>query len=269
MRVLVLLLLLPSLVFAAPLTVSYGNGPKQAMDVYIPPKTKRAPIILFVHPGGWQIGDKEADDTVKYKAPFFTGKGFLFISANHRLMPNATPLEQARDIGHALAYVQMHAGEWGGDPRKVILMGHSSGAHLVSLLAASPTLLKAQGAAPVLGVVSLENAGLRVDKIMEVPRMWFYNSVFKDDRALWHAVSPYDQLEKGAPPFLLVCSTAWHSSCRHAQEFADKAKKMGVRVTVFQTNENHSMAGYAVGLNNPKFSPISNAVQAFIDGVLR
>lgn len=266
---LVLLVLLPSLAFAAPLTVSYGDDPKQAMDVYIPPKATRAPIILFVHPGGWQIGDKAADDSVKRKAPFFNARGMIFISANHRLMPKANPLEQARDIGRAIAYAQAHAAQWGGDSGKIVLMGHSAGAHLVSLLAASPSLLKAQGATPVLGVVSLENAGLRVDKIMEVPRMWFYNSVFKDDRALWQAVSPYDQLEKGAPPFLLVCSSAWHSSCRHSQEFAEKAKKMGVSVTIFETAENHSMSGYAVGMGGVKGNPISNAVQDFIAALLR
>jgi alpha-beta hydrolase superfamily lysophospholipase len=79
------------------------------------------------------------------------------VSTNFRMLPQAEPLEQARDVGRALAAVQSRAAGWGADGSKVVLMGHSSGGHLVMLLNAAPVLARTVGAQPWRGAVSLDN----------------------------------------------------------------------------------------------------------------
>ena len=67
-------------------------------------------------------------------------KGFIFISTNYRMLPKTAPMEQIRDVASALAFAQGKASSWGGDPAGFIIMGHSAGAHLAALLAASPAM---------------------------------------------------------------------------------------------------------------------------------
>ena len=96
-------------------------------------------------------------------------KGFIFVSVNYPMVPESDPVEQADDIARALAAVQAAAPGWGGDPARVILMGHSAGAHLVSLLNADPSRAAKLGAKPWLGTVSLDSGALDVPAIMNRP----------------------------------------------------------------------------------------------------
>src|SRR3546814_1535129 len=79
----------------------------------------------------------------------------------------ADPVTQAADVGHALAAVQARAAGWGGDPARILLIGHSAGAHLVAFLAADAGFAKRQGAKPWLGTVSLDSAALDVVELMQ------------------------------------------------------------------------------------------------------
>jgi arylformamidase len=74
------------------------------------------------------------------------GQGYVLVSTNYRLLPAARPLEQAGDVARALALVQKQAPQWGADPKRLVLMGHSAGAHLAMLLHASPDMAAKAGA---------------------------------------------------------------------------------------------------------------------------
>jgi len=76
--------------------LAYGADPKQRLDLLVPANTERAPLLLFVHGGGWSIGDKRTGAGVK--AAHFTQGGWAFASANYRLVPQATVEQQAADI---------------------------------------------------------------------------------------------------------------------------------------------------------------------------
>src|SRR5436305_5041373 len=97
--------------------IAYGDDPLQKLDVYLPAKIPpHAAVILMVHGGAWMAGDKWSNGVVQNKVAHWVPKGYVFISANYRLVPKATPLEQTDDIAKALAYAQAHANEWGADP---------------------------------------------------------------------------------------------------------------------------------------------------------
>ncbi len=132
--------------------VPYGNDPLQRMDVYLPPAAARpsagprAPILFMVHGGAWRTGDKAMERVVQEKVARWVPLGFVLVSVNYRLLPDTGVALQAHDVATALATVQQRAAQWGADGTRTVLMGHSAGAHLVSLLNAQPALAQRSGA---------------------------------------------------------------------------------------------------------------------------
>lgn len=228
--------------------VAYGSDPSQTLDVYVPTTAVRgAPAIFMVHGGAWAIGDKASSQVVRHKAARWLPRGLLFISVNYRMLPKADPLEQARDVARALAFAQQHAASWGGDAGRFVLMGHSAGAHLVSLLAANPDLAREQGAQPWLGTVSLDSAAFDVPAIMKARHARLYDRAFGLDPDFWAASSPLHQLKQAQAPLLAVCSSRRDDACPQAQGFADKAKALGMRVTVLPQDRSHAEINNELG----------------------
>ncbi len=227
--------------------IAYGDAPAQRLDVYQPPSGHDAPIIVMVHGGAWIFGDKSSRGVVEPKASHWKQAGYVFVSVDYRMVPQADPVQQAEDVATALAYVQQHAREWGGDPSRVVLMGHSAGAHLVALLSAEPSMAKAHGAQRWLGTVSLDSGAIDVPGLMALPHPRFYDKVFGSDPAFWRKASPMDQLGRDAPPMLLVCSSERMESCPHNRAFAAKAQSLGVRVTVLPEALSHGDINTTLG----------------------
>src|SRR5262245_49237097 len=156
-------------------TVSYGPDARQTFDVYAPIEATDAPVIFMVHGGAWMIGDKTNRRVVDNKVAHWVPRGFVVISANYRMLPDAGPLEQARDVARAVAAAQQEARTWGADGNKLVLMGHSAGAHLVTLLGASPELRAEAKLAPWLGTVSLDTGTHDVVTTMERQHLRLYD----------------------------------------------------------------------------------------------
>ena len=246
--------------------IAYGPDPKQRYDVYLPAQLQaNAPVLLMVHGGGWRRGDKAYANVVDNKAVYWLGKGVVFISVNNRLEPDTDPMTQARDVAAALASVQQHARQWRADPARVVLMGHSAGAHLVALLGSAPELLRQTGARPPLGVVSLDSGALDVPALMgqaRVPQL--YQDAFGSDPAYWASVSPQQQLGRNALPMLLVCSSTRHfptSPCDEARKLEQRAHTFGVPVQVLPEAMTHGEINAQLGLP----SDYTRAVSDWID----
>lgn len=222
--------------------LAYGSDPKQRMDVYLPAQmdpAAKAPVILMVHGGGWRRGDKDARGVVQNKMTRWVPKGFVFVSVNYPLLPQSGPLAQAKDVAVALAKAQALAPSWGADPAKFVLIGHSSGAHLVALLSAGPTLAYQQGAQPWLGTVSLDNATLDVAQTMGSRHFSLYDPAFGTDPAYWRATSPIVALSAASTPLLAVCSSRRSDSCPQAQAYVARATALGVKATELPKNLSH------------------------------
>jgi acetyl esterase/lipase len=242
--------------------VSYGPDPAQKFDVYIPAGAHNAPVIFMVHGGGWRIGDKTNAGVVEKKLAHWSAKGYVFISINYRMLPNTKPLEQAQDVAKAVATAQAKASEWGADPKKFILMGHSAGAHLVALLASSADLASKQGARPWLGTVILDSATLETEQLMKLPHMPLYDDAFGTDKDYWRATSPYAQLTRNSGPMLAVCSSKRRESCPNAKTFAVKAKAMGVRVEVLEEPLSHGDINKTLGQKSAYTESIDKFVES-------
>ncbi|HEY9131138.1 MAG TPA: alpha/beta hydrolase [Dyella sp.] len=227
--------------------IAYGDAPAQRLDVYAPVHARGAPIVVMVHGGGWTIGDKRNPGVTGLKQPHWNAAGYVFVSIDYRMLPTADVVVQTEDVGRALAYVQKHAGAWGGDGRRLILMGHSAGAHLVALLAADPQLAYAQGAASWLGTVALDSAAYNVPRIMTLPHAALYDRVFGKDEAYWRKVSPLDRLHGSVQPLLLVCSSERLLSCMQARTFADAVLAKGGRAQVQPEALTHAQINAELG----------------------
>ena len=126
-------------------TLAYGAHPLQQLDFYSAGEGPR-PLLAFLHGGAWQFGDK-ARRLADRKAPFARAEGWHFASLNFRLVPEVGIAEMAQDAAHGVAALIERADELGIDPARVVLMGHSSGAHLAALVATDPRYLRTAGLA--------------------------------------------------------------------------------------------------------------------------
>ncbi len=115
---------------------------RQMLDVYTPAAGKNLPVVIWVHGGGWQTGDKSE---VGSKPLAFTRKGLVFVAVNYRFVPNVPMDTIVRDIARSVRWVHDHTAERGGDPRRIFLMGHSAGAQLAALVCTDDRFLKSEG----------------------------------------------------------------------------------------------------------------------------
>lgn len=191
-------------------TIAYGADPLQTLD-FTPAKgvAGPAPLILFVHGGGWKRGDKD-NATGRYKAPHFTGEGYNFASTDYRLVPGATVEQQAQDVADALATLLKRAKALGIAPGKVVLMGHSAGAQLVALVGTDPQYLRKAGLSfnDLAGVIPIDGAAYDIPlQIAESGRFMLatYEQAFGTDPERQRALSPTVQaVAPNAPAFLLL-----------------------------------------------------------------
>ena len=245
--------------------IAYGADSLEKMDLYIPAGAKNAPVIFMVHGGGWRRGDKAMPGVVNNKVEHWLPKGFIFISANYRLVPQVTPLQEAYDVSKAVAFAQKHAASWGGDSDRFILMGHSAGAHLVTLITAAPEIPNSEGVTPWLGTIPLDSAAFNVVKIMEGPHFSLYDTAFGTDKTLWREASPTLRLKTKPVPMLLVHSAARKMAAVDMQDFADKVKSLGGKVTILPEELNHGEINADLGLDND----YTKKVDAFIRSLLK
>ena len=202
--------------------VPYGPaGAENTLDVRYQPGAAK-PLIVFAHGGGWQHGDKTPG--TRLLAPSFSSTT-TFASVNYRLAPSATIKDAASDVARAIAYLEQHAADYAIDPTRIVLMGHSAGAHLVALVATDGSYLVQAGVAPpaIRGVVLLDCAGCDIEAFMErKPRNKTLRGLFGADRDSWRATSPVALARSAAqiPPFMVTYSPDRPGSASDAQSLS-------------------------------------------------
>ena len=220
--------------------LAYGPDARQRIDVYLPAGATKVPLLVMVHGGAWRFGDKTSKGVVTNKADHWLPRGIGLVSVNYRMLPETPPEQQAQDVAAALGFVQTHAAEWGADPAHVVLMGHSAGAHLVSLLAVDPERVARAGGKPWLGTVVLDSAAVDVEALMQRHHAAFYDAAFGSDPAGWRALSPLRQLTPEATPMLFVCSTKRRDHpCDPASEMVAAAQALKVRAELLPQPLSH------------------------------
>jgi arylformamidase len=213
-----------------------AKDPLQALDVYSPPEGKDHPVIVWIHGGGWKKGDKAG---LQQKPQAFVDKGFVLVSVNYRFVPAVTVQGMMGDLAKALRWGRDHAAEHRGDPGRLVIMGHSAGAHLAALLCTDDRYLEAAGVPMncLKGCVPLDVSAYDIPKRLkdggDTPAT-SYTSVFGATEAEQREVSPYYFVAggKAIPPFLLLHVASRDSTRVQAHWLAEKLRASGIAARV-------------------------------------
>ena len=216
-------------------TLAYGSDPLQRIDFYrAKGATGPAPLVIFVHGGGWKRGSK--DTAASRHAPaHYTGLGYNYAAIDYRLVPQATVEQQGADVAMALRALLDRAGELGIDRRRVVLTGHSAGAHLVALVGTDERYLKAAGLsfADLAGVMPNDGAAYDVPRqIAEGGRFMHdtYLQAFGTDPARQRALSPSLQARAPNAPAFLLIHVQRPDGIAQAEALEGALKEAGTRV---------------------------------------
>lgn len=262
--------------------VRYASAPGDAgsartLDIHAPATGSGAarPVMVYVHGGGWKAGDKSRVDR---KAEYFTGRGWVFVSTNYRLLPAGRHPANVDDVAAAIAWVHDHAAEHGIDPDKLFVMGHSAGAHLAALVSTNAAPLRRAGKP-----LSIIKGAIPVDTMAyDVPRMLAANpqlphaQVFGSDPDVLRDASPqlHVAADAGIPPFLICYSrgmTRADDSVRRAaaaESFATALREAGIAADVVDgSDRNHGEINERIG--DPTDDRVTGRIEAFLDGVLQ
>ena len=245
-------------------TILYGSHQRQQVDIFTTEDAMgEAPLIVFVHGGGWTRGSHKM---VAGKPAFFTEQGYAFASAGYRVMPDAPVEQQAADLGEALRALRAQAETSGFDPDKIILMGHSAGAHLAALIAADPQYAKdAFGA--IKGAVLIDGAGYDIPLATTMPEMelpLLYRDVFGTDPARHKALSPITHVGgKDAPNWLILHVEERAPAKAQANGLAAALGKAGRQVEVVSVSgSNHRRINEEIGTEEG--AQQTDAINAFL-----
>jgi acetyl esterase/lipase len=134
--------------------LAYGQDPRQRLDVYAPRQAASRPVVIFWYGGSWTKGSKA---NYRFVGAALAERGFVTVIPDYRLYPAVTFPAFCEDGAHALAWVEAHAQEFGGDPQRIVLMGHSAGAHMAAFIAFNHAFDEKAGAETksIVGLVGL------------------------------------------------------------------------------------------------------------------
>lgn len=252
---------------------------RQVLDVYAPPKAKNLPVVFWIHGGGWQAGDKS---DVQIKPQYFMDRGFVFVSTNYRLLPKVEMGTIVRDVAKAVRWTHDHAAEFGGDPKRMLIMGHSAGAQLAALLCTDDRFLKAEGlsldiikgCAPVDGdtydVPAIIATAEARWKAHDLPKAKFgHREKFGNDPEKHKDFSAVTHVAKGKgiPPFLILHVAGHPDTTAQAVRLGNVLREAGLSARVFAAPETtHTRINTELGIPD---DPSTRALNEFLDKALK
>ena len=211
--------------------IPYGRAdePRHMLDIYAPPGAGGLPVVIFFYGGGWRSGDKRL---FEHLGRAFAIRGIVAVTVNYRLTPAVRSPAHAEDCAEAVAWVHREIAAYGGDPERLVLMGHSAGAHLAALLTLDERLLAAHevphaaisGLVFISGVVDLnEHVGSTVFTSRE-----FIEEAFGSAPDELAAASPISYVRGDLPPVLVVIAENDPPGLRdQGKRFADALREHG------------------------------------------
>jgi acetyl esterase/lipase len=231
--------------------VAYYDGAdadkiKHKLDLYLPRDCKDFPVLMFIHGGGWVMGDKNYFGLHSSFGRLMASHGVGTVMINYRLSPAVKHPEHIKDVARAFAWTHKNIGKYGGRADQIFVSGHSAGAHLAALLATDETYLKAhglslrdiKGAIPMSGVYVIRDLPLNLGFNLQAPgrpplmlagnlalRVNPARIAFGDDPKVLKDASPLTHVNPNCPPFLIAYGDCDLPTCDVMSEQLCKALK--------------------------------------------
>jgi acetyl esterase/lipase len=253
--------LTPDDTFHSTTGIAYGDDPRQKLDVYVPRQPlKDAPVVVFFYGGSWNSG---ARGDYAFVGEALASRGIVAVLADYRLYPQVRYPLFLEDSARAVAWTRAHIRKFSGNPQRLYLMGHSSGAYNAAMLALDPGLLGAVGMSPedLSGWIGL--AGPYDFLPIENPQV---RPVF-----FWPDSPPQSQpinhVRSGEPPALLIAATKDNlvNPARNTAGLARKLREAGVPVQdLYYSRPNHVTLVASLSRPLRRLAPVLDQVVAFV-----
>jgi arylformamidase len=210
--------------------IHYGSDPLQTVDVYATNycKLNTCPVVMWVHGGGWKRGDTGGTSSTDMQT-LWARQGIVMVGVNYRLTPDVQHPALVQDIAAAFNWTTSNIAQYGGDKRRISLLGHSAGAHLVALVATDPRYLAAYGlkiSTDIRDVFPIDTASFDLTDKSSVFVSALVKDAFGTDPAVLNDASPIWQVNaKGAyPPFLIAATSARPDAINTSQTLQAKLR---------------------------------------------
>lgn len=205
--------------------IAYADGARHKLDVYAPEaRGALAPVVFFIYGGGWSRGEKYE---YQFVGQALASRGFVVVIADYRVFPDVTYPDFLYDSASALSWVQTNIANYGGDPNRLFLAGHSAGAYNAVMLALDPSFLREFDVSmPIQAVAALSGP------------FDFYPFEYNEVRDVFgrapnpQGTQPINLVTSDAPPMYLATGTTDPIvRMQNTERFAQKLKDSGVWVT--------------------------------------
>lgn len=247
---------------------------RHVLDIYTPEKIgdEALPVMFWIHGGGWQHGDKSI---VSLKPKVLVERGFVFVSTNHRFLPDVTMDELIGDVAKSLGWVHENIADFGGDPTRIFVGGHSSGAQLAALICIDDRYLEKEGVPfdVLRGCVPVDGDTFDIPKIIATAEMraqlygrplpsFGHRQKFGNDpkKHVDFSAVTHVAAGKGIPPFLVLYFSGNPDTPAQAQRLGEVLKAAGIPATLHgKSDTNHSK------LNRDLGTPGDSATEKFYE----
>lgn len=225
--------LLTSGIGADEVDVSYGGAPQQKLDIYSAVGGKGGelrPVVIWVHGGGWRNGDKDNRSGTNL-CKTWANTGVVMVNLNYRLTPDVVHPVHVEDVAAGIAWVQKNIASRGGDPKKIHLLGHSAGAHLVALVATNPQYLSVHGLTPraaLAGVMPIDTASYDLTSTESPLVRRMIADAFGNDKETLASASPLLQAKShrdACPPFIIAVAKQRPDAVRESVALSEALPK--------------------------------------------
>ncbi|MEP6908428.1 MAG: alpha/beta hydrolase [Pseudoxanthomonas sp.] len=239
-------------------TAVYDASHGLSLDIYRPASKSATglPVVVFFHGGGWKTGKRKQ---YRFVGQRLAQQGVVAIVADYRTWPRSTFPGFVEDGSLAVAWSRDHAADYGGDPKRLYVAGHSAGAQIAALIGTDGRYLAANGMKPrdLAGVIGLSGP---YDFVINGD----YEEVF-GAKAQWPNAQAVNFVDGDEPPFLLIHGTGdTVVEAKDSQELADKLRANGGQAQLVWLADAGHIAPLAA-LYQPKRDPaVVEAIRAFV-----
>lgn len=239
--------------------LEFDPGHGICLDVYAPKGTFAAPVVVFFYGGSWEDGKRR---WYRYVGDALASNGIVTMIPDYRKFPEVRFPAFMHDAARAVAWAAAHAREFGGDPGRLFVMGHSAGGQIAALLAADKRYLAAVGMRPrdLAGMIGLAGAYAFLPFVEDEPQ------IFGDDAHGRYDSQPVNFVDGDEPPMLLLQGADdGEVPPSNAEAMAERAEAMdGDAVLKIYPGVGHSSILLSLARGHASELPTLDDILAFI-----
>ncbi|WP_341224716.1 alpha/beta hydrolase [uncultured Arcticibacterium sp.] len=208
------------------------------LDVYTPDKAENSPVVIFIHGGNWNAGNKEI---YSFLGRNFAKKDIVTVISGYTLSPDGNYDTMAKEVAAAIKWTRENISKHKGNPNEIFLMGHSAGGHLIALVGTNPKYL--ENIDLVKGIILNDAAGLDMYSYLKKNppnKNGHYDVTWTENEENWKDASPIYFLSEKVPPLYVYTGTKTYSSILTGnKEFVKKMNQYQANLEINYLRKKH------------------------------